>query len=194
MNVDRYAAGMTALRRLGGPDVAEPVLAASDIAPDLVRFAIEFAFGDVLSRPGLELPLKELCTVAALAALEHPVSQLAWHQQAAQYVGAAPDEVEEATRIARTCTGRVRDDACGGSHVLDAATRALVAVAALTASGHDRPALAERIRAALSAGVSREQVVQVVEQMAVYAGFPAALNGVAVVRDVFRTAAPDAVR
>jgi 4-carboxymuconolactone decarboxylase len=194
MNIDRYAAGMTALRRLGGPDVAEPVLAAADIAPDLVRFAIEFAFGDVLSRPGLELPVKELCTVAALAALHHPASQLAWHQQAAQHVGATPDQIEEATRIARACTGRVADEPRGGSRVLDEATRALVTVAALTASGHDRRALAEQMNAALSAGVSREQVVQVLEQMAVYAGFPAALNGIAVARDVFRAAAPDAVR
>lgn len=194
MSTDRYAVGMAALRRLGGPDVAEPVLAAADIAPDLVRFAIEFAFGEVLSRPGLELPLKELCTVAALAALQHPVPQLAWHQQAAQHVGAAPGQVEEATRIAHSCVGRSTDQGRDGSDVLDEATRALVAVAALTASGHDRPALAEQIAAALSAGVSRGQVVQVLEQMAVYAGFPAALNGIAVAREVFRTAAPDAGR
>lgn len=193
MSEDRHTVGMAALRRLGGPDVAEPVVAAADIAPDLVRFAIEFAFGEVLSRPGLEMRTKELCTVAALAALHHPVSQLAWHRQAAQYVGAAPAEIDEACRIARACTGLATDDS-QESNALDEATRALVTVAALTASGRDRPALAEQMKTALSAGISRELVVQVLEQMAVYAGFPAALNGVAVAREVFRAADPVAPR
>ena len=41
------------------------------------------------------------------------------------------------------------------------------------------------IRRALAAGASREQIVHVLEQMAIYAGFPAALNGVSAAREVF---------
>jgi hypothetical protein len=57
---DRHAIGLGALERLGGPEAAAPILAAADIAPDLVRFAIDFAFGEVLSRPGLNLKTREL--------------------------------------------------------------------------------------------------------------------------------------
>jgi 4-carboxymuconolactone decarboxylase len=41
------------------------------------------------------------------------------------------------------------------------------------------------LRAARASGATREQIVQVLEQMAVYAGFPAALNGVSAAREVF---------
>lgn len=189
MSMDRRAAGLAALQRLGGPDVAEPVLAAADISPDIVRFALEFAFAEVLARPGLPLVTQELCTVAGLAALVHPVSQLAWHQGAARHVGAAQAQVDEACQIADACrTGTL--DRFPPSGILDADTRALVTVAALTALGHARARLVDEIRTARRAGVPRERIVQVIEQMAVYAGFPAALNGIAAAREAFHAAAP----
>src|SRR5262245_49325244 len=98
---NRHAAGVAALERLGGPDAAAPILAAADVAPDLVRFAIDFAFGEVLSRPGLDLRTRELCTVAALSALGHAKPQLDWHIQAALHVGARQAEVDQVRRIAR---------------------------------------------------------------------------------------------
>ena len=69
MSDDRHETGLRAVERLGGPEAAAPILAAADIAPDLVRFAIDFAFGEVLSRPELDVRTRELCTVAALTAL-----------------------------------------------------------------------------------------------------------------------------
>lgn len=44
------------------------------------------------------------------------------------------------------------------------------------------------LQAALNVGVTREEVVEVLMQMAVYAGFPAALNGLAAAREVFAAA------
>ena len=73
MSDDRHARGLAALEQLLGADAAAPILAAADLSPDLVRFAIDFAFGEVLSRPGLDLKTQELCTVAALAALALPI-------------------------------------------------------------------------------------------------------------------------
>src|SRR5262245_66271604 len=98
---NRHTAGVAALQRLGGPDVATPILAAADVAPDLVRFAIDFAFGEVLSRPGLDLRTRELCTVAALSGLGHAERQLTWHIEAALHVGARQAEVDQVRRIAR---------------------------------------------------------------------------------------------
>lgn len=188
MNPDRHTTGLEALERLGGPEAAAPILAAADVAPDLVRFAIDFAFGEVLSRPGLALKTRELCTVAALSALGHPVSQLKWHAEAALHVGASQREVDEVKRIAR---GYVRPSGGGadGQGPLDATTRELATVALLTAIGTQPAALKHHLRAALGAGATREQIVQVLEQMAIYAGFPAALNGVAAAREVFAESA-----
>lgn len=185
---DRHAIGLGALERLGGPEAAAPILAAADVAPDLVRFAIDFAFGEVLSRPGLNLKTRELCTVAALSALGHPVPQLKWHAAAALHVGARQTEVDEVKRIARTYV-RPSGDAGDGQGPLDPITRELATVALLTAIGTQSAALKNHLRAAVAAGATREQIVQVLEQMAIYAGFPAALNGVASAREVFSESA-----
>ncbi len=41
------------------------------------------------------------------------------------------------------------------------------------------------IHGALNVGCKREEVVEIIIQMAVYAGFPAALNGLFAAKDVF---------
>lgn len=68
---------------------------------------------------------------------------------------------------------------------LDLCTRELVTVASLTTQGNATRQLTAHVNGALNAGCKPEAVVEVVTQMAVYAGFPAALNGLAVVKEVF---------
>ncbi len=68
---------------------------------------------------------------------------------------------------------------------LELKTRELITVAALTAMGNARPQLKSHIHGALNVGCSREEVMEVILQMAVYAGFPAALNGMTAAGEVF---------
>mgnify|MGYP003597844818 CR=1 FL=1 len=63
--------------------------------------------------------------------------------------------------------------------------REIAVVAALCAMGNAAPQLRVHLHAALHVGCTPQEVVEVVIQMAVYAGFPAALNGLAAVREVF---------
>jgi len=91
-----------------------------DIAPDFAAFLIEFPFGDIYSRPGLDLKSREIAVVAALTALGNAAPQLKVH-----------------------------------------------------------------IHGALNVGCTREEVIEVIMQMAVYAGFPAALNGLFAAKEVF---------
>ncbi|WCM88912.1 carboxymuconolactone decarboxylase family protein [Acidovorax sp. NCPPB 3576] len=63
--------------------------------------------------------------------------------------------------------------------------RELATVAALCTLGHALPQLRVHVHAALHVGCQPQEIVEVVMQMAVYAGFPAALNGLSVVREVF---------
>jgi 4-carboxymuconolactone decarboxylase len=58
-------------------------------------------------------------------------------------------------------------------------------VAALTALGNAAPQLKVHIHGALNVGCSREEVIEITMQMAVYAGFPAALNGLFAAKEVF---------
>ena len=63
--------------------------------------------------------------------------------------------------------------------------RELATVAMLTALGNAQPQLKVHIAAALNVGLSREEIVETIIQAAVYAGFPAALNGLFAAKEVF---------
>ena len=63
--------------------------------------------------------------------------------------------------------------------------REIATVAALCAMGTAGPQLRVHIHAALHVGCTPTEVVETLMQMAVYAGFPAALNGLAAAREVF---------
>lgn len=117
---DRFTRGWAKLEEIDGEAGKRVIESLKDIAPDLGRYTIEFPFGDVYSRPGLDLKSREIATVAALTALGTATSQLKVH-----------------------------------------------------------------IHGALNVGCTREEVVEIMIQMAVYAGFPAALNGVFAAKEVF---------
>ena len=68
---------------------------------------------------------------------------------------------------------------------LDLKTRELVTIASLTTLGHAQTELKSHILGALNVGCTREEIVEVMIQMAVYAGFPTALNAVYTSKDVF---------
>ena len=61
----------------------------------------------------------------------------------------------------------------------------IAAIAGMTAAGTMRSQLKVHIEAALNVGVTKKEVIEVLMQMAVYAGFPAALNAISAAREVF---------
>jgi 4-carboxymuconolactone decarboxylase len=52
--------------------------------------------------------------------------------------------------------------------------------------GNAAPQLKVHIHGALNVGCSEQEILEIIMQMAVYAGFPAALNGLSAAREVFR--------
>src|SRR3954470_18220727 len=69
--------------------------------------------------------------------------------------------------------------------VLDAKTRELCTVAALTVQGFALPQLKLHVEAALRCGASRDEVVEVITQMIAYGGFPAAPNALRTAKGLF---------
>jgi 4-carboxymuconolactone decarboxylase len=118
--VSRYQRGLEQLSAIDGAAGEAVINSLADLAPDFARYLIEYPFGDVYSRPGLDLRSREIATIAALCALGNAAPQLRVH-----------------------------------------------------------------IHAALNVGCTATEIVEVMIQMSVYAGFPAALNGLMVVREVF---------
>ena len=69
---------------------------------------------------------------------------------------------------------------------LDLKTRQLCTIAALTAlGGQTGPQLKINIENTRAAGASEREIVEVIWQMAVYGGMPAAINGLNAAREVF---------
>lgn len=68
---------------------------------------------------------------------------------------------------------------------LDLRSREIATIAALTALGNAAPQLKVHIAAGLNVGLTQEEMTEVIMQMAVYAGFPAALNGLFAAKEVF---------
>lgn len=118
---ERHARGMATLDVITGGDTQRRLDTLTDIAPDLGVWISDFAYGDVVARPGLDLRTRELATVAALTAL-----------------------------------------------------------------GNAEPQLKSHINGALNAGCTAQEILEVILQMAVYAGFPASLNGISAAREVFK--------
>ncbi len=120
MPSERFITGQGMLHKVDGKGGEAVVESLKDIAPDFARYLLEFPFGDIYSRPGLDLRNREIATVAALTALGNATPQLKVH-----------------------------------------------------------------IGAALHVGLTQDEIVEVIMQMAVYAGFPAALNGLFAAKEVF---------
>jgi 4-carboxymuconolactone decarboxylase len=92
----RRARGEETLSKITGikdKKLAEMVIGT--FASDLGEWVLDFAYGDVVSRPGASLCTRELATVSALTALGSAPSQLKLHIEGALNVGCKPDEVIE---------------------------------------------------------------------------------------------------
>ncbi|CCN85988.1 carboxymuconolactone decarboxylase family protein [Vibrio nigripulchritudo] len=68
--------------------------------------------------------------------------------------------------------------------------REIATVAALTAMGNCAPQLEVHLNAALNVGCTEDELKEVILQMSVYAGFPAALNGMFSFKEVLAKRSP----
>lgn len=73
---------------------------------------------------------------------------------------------------------------------LDLRSRELVAISSLATLGDTGPHLRMHIRAALGLGVTKAQVIEILMQTAIYAGFPAALNALTSCHDLLTDECP----
>jgi 4-carboxymuconolactone decarboxylase len=92
---DRRSRGLRALREITGQSGAAVVDGLREVAPDLADWIIDFSYGDVMSRPGLDRRTRQLATIAALTSLGHAQPQLKVHVQGALNVGCKPHEILE---------------------------------------------------------------------------------------------------
>jgi len=116
-----YRRGRRLLGRIHGERGLAAIDGLADLAPDLARWVYEFPFGQIYSRPGLQLKSRQLGTVAALVAV-----------------------------------------------------------------GNARPQLKAHLRGALRVGWTQRELLELIMQLAIYVGFPTALNALVVFREVIQ--------
>lgn len=92
----RYLRGRDQLKVIDGEAGERVVEQLEAFSPDLGRYLLEYAFGDVYARPGLDVKAKELSVVAALTAMGTAAPQLKVHLHAALHVGCTVQEIQEA--------------------------------------------------------------------------------------------------
>lgn len=92
---ERYDLGVAALAAITGGTGTAVVDSLKDIAPDLAEWIVSFSYGDVMSRPGLDLRSRQFATVAALTAMGTAAPQLKVHINGALNVGCRPSEIVE---------------------------------------------------------------------------------------------------
>ena len=95
MKKSRFDTGLELLTSIDGEAGENVIESLQNICPDLARYTIEYPFGDIYAREGLDLKYREVATVAVLTALGNCKPQLKVHLNAALNVGCSEDELKE---------------------------------------------------------------------------------------------------
>ena len=91
----RLDRGLAQLQAIDGEAGQKVIDSLANIAPDLGKFIIEFAFGDIYTRGELNLQERELITLSSLLTAGGCEPQLTVHIHAALNVGIPPQKVIE---------------------------------------------------------------------------------------------------
>ncbi len=95
MENTRFTQGMEQLKAIDGKGGENVIRSLEDIAPDLGKFIVEFAFGDIYTREGLTTEEREMITLSSLLTAGGCEPQLEVHINGALNVGISPEKVIE---------------------------------------------------------------------------------------------------
>lgn len=95
MEQTRFELGTEQLKQIDGASGENVILSLEDIAPDVGRYIIEFAFGDIYPRKELTLKEREMITITSLLTASGCEAQLEVHINGALNVGVSPEKIVE---------------------------------------------------------------------------------------------------
>ena len=95
MENTRFTQGMEQLKTIDGKGGENVIKSLEDIAPDLGKFIVEFAFGDIYTRGGLTKGEREMITLSSLLTAGGCEPQLEVHINGALNVEISPEKVIE---------------------------------------------------------------------------------------------------
>lgn len=95
MEQTRFELGTEQLKQIDGASGENVIHSLEDIAPDVGRYIIEFAFGDIYPRKELTLKDREMITITSLLTAGGCEAQLEVHINGALNVGVSPKKIVE---------------------------------------------------------------------------------------------------
>ena len=95
MKKTRFENGMEKLKTIDGVGGENVIKSLEDISPDLGKYIVEFAFGDIYTRKELSLQEREMVTITSLLTAGGCEPQLEVHINGALNVGITPKKVVE---------------------------------------------------------------------------------------------------
>lgn len=95
MEKTRFEMGMEQLQKIDGAGGEAVIRSLEDISPDLGKYIVEFAFGDIYTRKELTLQEREIVTITSLLTAGGCEPQLEVHIHAALHVGVTPQKIVE---------------------------------------------------------------------------------------------------
>ncbi len=95
MEKTRFETGMHNLKKIDGKGGEAVITSLENISPDLGRYIVEFAFGDIYERSGLSLQEREMTTLASLLTAGGCEPQMEVHISGALNVGIPPEKIIE---------------------------------------------------------------------------------------------------
>ncbi|MET4083929.1 4-carboxymuconolactone decarboxylase [Pedobacter sp. UYP30] len=258
MQTERFKTGWEKLKEIDGEAGEKVINGLKDISPELGKFIIEYGFGDIYTRAGLDVKSKEIAVVASLTAMGNSQPQLKVHINGALNTGSSINEVKEVIlqmsvysgfpscingmnalkevlkerkeygindNIGKNATENIETDRLklgekeltkldslqvdrlksayndflpelvkitlefGYADIfsrdnLAPKYRQIATISALTALGNAQPQLKFHINAGLNIGLSETEIKEIMLLMTVYSGFPSAINGTNILREV----------
>lgn len=95
MTQTRFELGTEQLKQIDGAIGENVIKSLEDIAPDLGKYIVEFAFGDIYPRKELTLQEREMITITSLLTSGGCEPQLEVHINGSLNVGISPEKIIE---------------------------------------------------------------------------------------------------
>ncbi|MET3847424.1 carboxymuconolactone decarboxylase family protein [Paenibacillus sp. OAE614] len=96
MESNRYDKGIEVLQRMVSEETLNATVKKMEkFSPDMAKLIVEFPYGSLYSRPGLDIKQRSLLTIGAMIA-SGAAAQIDFHIQGALNAGLTPNEIVEA--------------------------------------------------------------------------------------------------
>ena len=92
---NKYDIGFNKFKNIYGESGIKVLQNVNQTSPDMVKYILEFAFGEIYNRKGLDIKSREIVSISSLLTLGNAVPQLKSHIHGALNIGCTRDEILE---------------------------------------------------------------------------------------------------